>query len=798
MNKLIRPILFSFFVILTTNVFSIERDSLRVKKERIFEVFETFGLNSTYSDISPVFFNTELVFCSNREWNKNTYGMSDWSETNHYNIFRSSVNFTTVDSVAFEKVKIFNHFLVSHLNVGPITFDKAFKNAVYVENEYVGKNKRNGDNNLNVQLYSLIIEDGKLKDKEKLIFCNSKYNYSHPTLSDDGKLLVFSSDMPCKHEGFNLFYSTKEEGEWSNPKPLEGINSDANEIFPMIEGKDLYFSSNGYDTQGGYDLFVAHKVDSSNDISDQWSNHFNLGGNINSEQDDFGIVFNVDGSTGYFVSDRNDTILDQINDDDIFSFEMIEKAIFNNEFQNLSGKFEYFKLKDAPSNLEVMLLDDEGNVFAVTSTDDNGHFNFDYIPAGKKYTIKLNAEGDVVLTLFQEDDNTMLLSNENGEFIFRKLATDYVGTLSLIDEGDINLDIGFYDFRGQIEFQKLIGDQSSKKMMVYLVDEDGNIIMQTETDEFGNFIFEKLPYGSNYLVRVDENSDLLLKIYNNVDHLMATLTNSPSGIFNYRLLDYEKTTNLSLFNDELDNLFFSEERMLITGLFKLKDGVNEKIRFEVLDMDGNLLLVSETDKFGRFKLEDLPLLEDLIFKIDEGSVYYDQDLLIEILTRDNRVLVTLDKGEYGMFEFKRLVSSKYHLTSMEELQDEIEMAKEERKLRIENYVVYYPSNVFKIGDEYIPHLDTLYMTLDEYPDAKIQIHSHASSTASASYNMKLSEKRMNALVSYFKARGVASSRMNYKAYGESKLLNQCGNDNECEDEMHQINRRTELKIILKN
>ena len=151
-----------------------------------------------------------------------------------------------------------------------------------------------------------------------------------------------------------------------------------------------------------------------------------------------------------------------------------------------------------------------------------------------------------------------------------------------------------------------------------------------------------------------------------------------------------------------------------------------------------------------------------------------------------------------MFEFKRLVSSKYHLTSVEELQDEIEMAKEERKLRIENYVVYYPSNVFKIGEEYLPHLDTLYMTLDEYPDAKIQIHSHASSTASASYNMKLSEKRMNALVSYFKAKGVTSSRMNYKAYGESKLLNQCGNDNECEDEMHQINRRTELKIILKN
>ena len=91
-------------------------------------------------------------------------------------------------------------------------------------------------------------------------------------------------------------------------------------------------------------------------------------------------------------------------------------------------------------------------------------------------------------------------------------------------------------------------------MLVYLVDDDGNIVMQTETDEFGNFVFEKLPYGSNYMIKVDEDQELFLKIYNNVDHLMATLTNSPSGIFNYRLLDYEKTTNLSLFNDELDKL----------------------------------------------------------------------------------------------------------------------------------------------------------------------------------------------------------------------------------------------------
>ena len=55
MNKCVKIILFSFFWILTSNAFPFEGDSLRAKKERIFEVFETFGLNSTYSDISPVF-----------------------------------------------------------------------------------------------------------------------------------------------------------------------------------------------------------------------------------------------------------------------------------------------------------------------------------------------------------------------------------------------------------------------------------------------------------------------------------------------------------------------------------------------------------------------------------------------------------------------------------------------------------------------------------------------------------------------------------------------------------------------
>ena len=137
MNFHKKTILIFVLIALIPSILAKPGDSLRVKKERIFEVFNTYGINSEYSEISPVFYNSELVFCSNREWNKNTFGESDWHETKHYNIFKSSINFNSVDSVGFEKIKVFNHFLVTHLNVGPISFNQKFSEAIYVENEYI-------------------------------------------------------------------------------------------------------------------------------------------------------------------------------------------------------------------------------------------------------------------------------------------------------------------------------------------------------------------------------------------------------------------------------------------------------------------------------------------------------------------------------------------------------------------------------------------------------------------------------------------------------------------------------------
>ena len=54
-------------------------DSVRVEYE--YEVNSVFGLNSKYADFSPVWHYTDLVFASDREWDYNNYGESNWNKS---------------------------------------------------------------------------------------------------------------------------------------------------------------------------------------------------------------------------------------------------------------------------------------------------------------------------------------------------------------------------------------------------------------------------------------------------------------------------------------------------------------------------------------------------------------------------------------------------------------------------------------------------------------------------------------------------------------------------------------------
>ena len=85
--------------------------------------------------------------------------------------------------------------------------------------------------------------------------------------------------------------------------------------------------------------------------------------------------------------------------------------------------------------------------------------------------------------------------------------------------------------------------------------------------------------------------------------------------------------------------------------------------------------------------------------------------------------------------------------------------------------------------------------LNKYPNTKLVIESHTDSRATKLYNQQLSEKRAQETKAYLVTKGIAENRMIAKGFGESKLVNDCGDGVACSKAAHQLNRRSEFKII---
>ena len=67
-------------------------------------------------------------------------------------------------------------------------------------------------------------------------------------------------------------------------------------------------------------------------------------------------------------------------------------------------------------------------------------------------------------------------------------------------------------------------------------------------------------------------------------------------------------------------------------------------------------------------------------------------------------------------------------------------------------------------------LDRVAKSLNDWPDARVEIDGHTDSTNTDAYNLTLSRARSAAVSEYLTDKGVASSRLKEKGYGESRPI----------------------------
>ncbi|MDA3880875.1 MAG: OmpA family protein [Prolixibacteraceae bacterium] len=342
-------------------------------------VLKTLPFNTKGADWGPAFYNDQIVFVSTGDPDESRDLKYNWDNLPFLDLYSVIVD----EYGNYSDAQIFAKNIKTSFHDGPATFDESI-NRMYFNSNRTSKNVAREAEENNLQIYYADFEGGKWVEKGGFKYNNERENYRHPSISADGNTLYFSSDRPGGKGGNDIWWCRKINGEWSEPFNLEEINTEGEELFPLIASDGvLYFSSNGHGGMGGLDIYMA--------LPDRgvFTTVENMGYPVNSPQDDFGLILDDTGMSGYFSSDRPGGL----GYDDIYYIDILWIPVQIRG--TVRDKINTFEISGA----QIALLDENMDTIDVATSKEDGEFVFaafkqrnyklvvskeDYIPAEKE------------------------------------------------------------------------------------------------------------------------------------------------------------------------------------------------------------------------------------------------------------------------------------------------------------------------------------------------------------------------------------------------------------------------------
>lgn len=106
--------------------------------------------------------------------------------------------------------------------------------------------------------------------------------------------------------------------------------------------------------------------------------------------------------------------------------------------------------------------------------------------------------------------------------------------------------------------------------------------------------------------------------------------------------------------------------------------------------------------------------------------------------------------------------------------------------------LYYDYNQPNFRGESLPDLEKLLTMLRDNPDLQVEIASHTDNRGNPDYNATLSQRRADTVVDWLSSKGIPRERLAGRGYGESRPVSPCTT---CSEREHQLNRRTEFRVL---
>ncbi|MFN8864363.1 MAG: OmpA family protein [Flavobacteriales bacterium] len=642
----------------------------------------------------------------------------------------------------------------------------------------------------NLKIYSATRRGNDWSGASELKINSDDYSSAHACVSKDGQFLYFASNRDGGFGGTDLYVTQKVGEGWTTAINLgPNVNTEGDEMFPMLTPDgSLYFTSDGHAGLGGTDIFVSENV------SGIWLSPKNLGAPINSNHDDFAILYDKNKNIGFFCSNRNGK-----GNDDIFLYTHREL-----EYTILAGTI----LSNDPgvqlagARIQILNLN-TGRIEEQKLTSEQKFF----IPVkpGDRIEVRM-ANGE------QFDSNKVVFQAEIPQPVLDPL----------ISMGEYRVDVKKIAIResglngkseaGSIQSGKpRSGSQNNTQSMA-----EGSGDKETpEGDK-----------STNSGAVTDNSNPTTPKTDSNKGSENAPQLNESRSLADQYFMRKEYDTAAELYREGLKNApddEYSKKRLEEIEQIKKGEpvitqnnaqaeakGSGDK---ETPEGDKSTNSGGDTDKSNAKTpntasnngSDSVPPLNDNRSLADQYFMRKEYDTAAEFYREGLKNAPNDEYSKKRLEEIERIKKAEAGITQnaankpKEEVQIDFDSTPaliDLEGLQINN--VIFDFNKSFIREEDKPNLDKVVKLLKDSPTSKLLIKAYCDSRGSMTYNQQLSMSRAMAVQGYFIQKGIPRKRIQTEWFGEQRPLNDCDDHNPCTKEEHEINRRAELKIVVGN
>lgn len=341
--------------------------------------------------------------------------------------------------------------------------------------------------NFNSDIYISKFENNNWKQSESLgKEINTKFWEAHACLSPDGNTLYFVSNREGGLGNTDIWMAQKgAKGEWTNIKNLGStINTPFNEETPFLspDGKQLYFSSQGHNSIGGFDVFYANLL-----ANNTFDKPVNLHYPVNTADDD---LYFCPGSEKYIA------YLAKADKKGFGDLDIVKYETFNAETHPYNFKLEGAFTKGLEAinydSFTVTLVQNPDKNLASQVASDSGTYTFTAV-AGK-YALRFYTSDFVYVSPFFE------------------IPQDYENNTYPVNTINLGFDEAYNKFN--VDKQKRLAEQTAQKQ----------IVIRDILFDFNSF--SMMPAANNEITNIAN----ILKQFTKVKLVVTGHTDSKGGV----------------------------------------------------------------------------------------------------------------------------------------------------------------------------------------------------------------------------------------------------------------------------